>query len=219
MNINDYILKEIKAFHLKDSVKKAQKLFKNYPITHFPVVENEKLLGSFAEDDIQTLENKEEELVTHSYLLNSFFADEKATVLELLKIFADNNTTIIPVLNKDKNYIGYYDLCDVLDVFSTSPFMIEESETLIVEKLELDYSMGEVSQIVEANGGKLLGVYISEKSKDFVQVTLKIVSDEINEIIQTFRRYDYKIVSNHENDIYLEDLKNRSDYLQKYLEM
>lgn len=55
MNINDYILKEIKAFHLKDSVKKAQKLFKNYPITHFPVVENDKLLGSFAEDDIQTL--------------------------------------------------------------------------------------------------------------------------------------------------------------------
>lgn len=219
MNINDYILKEIKAFHLKDSVKKAQKLFKNYPITHFPVVENDKLLGSFAEDDIQTLENKEEELVAHSYLLNSFFADEKATVLELLKIFADNNTTIIPVLNKEKNYIGYYDLCDVLDVFSTSPFMIEESETLIVEKLELDYSMGEVSQIVEANGGKLLGVYLSEKSNNFVQVTLKIVSDEINEIIQTFRRYDYKIVSNHENDIYLEDLKNRSDYLQKYLEM
>jgi len=219
MNINDYILKEIKAFHLKDTVKKAQRLFKNYPITHFPVVENNKLLGSFAEDDIQTLENKEEELVAHSYLLNSFFADEKATVLELLKIFADNNTTIIPVLNKDKNYMGYYDLCDVLDVFSTSPFMIEESETLIVEKLEMDYSMGEVSQIVEANGGKLLGVYISEKSNDFVQVTLKIVSDEINEIIQTFRRYDYKIVSNHENDIYLEDLKNRSDYLQKYLEM
>lgn len=219
MNINDYILKEIKAFHLKDTVKKAQRLFKNYPITHFPVVENNKLLGSFAEDDIQTLENKEEELVVHSYLLNSFFADEKATVLELLKIFADNNTTIIPVLNKDKNYMGYYDLCDVLDVFSTSPFMIEESETLIVEKLEMDYSMGEVSQIVEANGGKLLGVYISEKSNDFVQVTLKIVSDEINEIIQTFRRYDYKIVSNHENDIYLEDLKNRSDYLQKYLEM
>lgn len=219
MNINDYILKEIKAFHLKDTVKKAQRLFKNYPITHFPVVENNKLLGSFAEDDIQTLENKEEELVAHSYLLNSFFADEKATVLELLKIFADNNTTIIPVLNKDKNYMGYYDLCDVLDVFSTSPFMIEESETLIVEKLEMDYSMGEVSQIVEANGGKLLGVYISEKSNDFVQVTLKIISDEINEIIQTFRRYDYKIVSNHENDIYLEDLKNRSDYLQKYLEM
>ena len=97
--------------------------------------------------------------------------------------------------------------------------MIEQSETLIVEKLELDYSMSEISQIVEANGAKLLGLYLSEKQNDFVQVTLKIVSNEINEIIQTFRRYDYKIISTHENDIYLEDLKNRSEYLQKYLEM
>jgi CBS domain-containing protein len=219
MNMNDYILKEINAFKLKDSVKEAQKVFKNYPITHFPVVENGKLLGSFAEDDIQTIENKEDKLAVHSHLMNSFFTDEKATVLELLKIFANNNTTIIPVLNTDKNYIGYYDLCDVLDVFSTSPFLMEESETLIVEKLEIDYSMGEISQIVEATGGKLLGLYLSEKSNDFVQVTLKIVSNEVNEIIQTFRRYDYKIVSTHENDVYLEDLKNRSDYLKKYLEM
>ena len=219
MNINDYILKEIKAINLNDSVKSAQKLFKSYPITHFPAVENNRLLGSFAEDDIQTIENRDEELIKHSHLLNTFFANKKDTVLELLKIFADNDTTIIPVLNKDKNYIGYYDLCDVLDVFSTSPFMLNESETLIIEKLEVDYSMGEVSQIVEANGGKLLGLYLSEKQNNFVQITLKIVSDEVNEIIQTFRRYDYKIISNHENDIYLEDLKNRSDYLQKYLEM
>ena len=219
MNINDYILKEIKALRLKNTVKSAQKVFKNYPITHFPVIENDKLLGSFAEDDIHTIEDKENELVAYAHLMSSFFADEKATVLELLKIFADNDTNIIPVLNKDKNYIGYYDLCDVLDVFSTSPFMIEESETLIIEKIESDYSMSEVSQIVEANGGKILGIYISAKTNDFIQVTLKIVSNEINEMMQTFRRYDYKIISSHENDIYLEDLKNRSEYLQKYLEM
>ena len=219
MNINDYILKEIKAFHLNDSVKAAQKVFKNFPITHFPLIENDKLVGSFAEDDIQTIENSEDKLAAYAHLLNHFYAKEKSTVLELLKIFAHNDTTIIPVLDKEKNYLGYYDLCDVLDVFSTSPFMIEESETLIIEKLEMDYSMGEVSQIVEANGGKLLGLYLSDKQNDFVQVTLKIVSNEINEIIQTFRRYDYKIISNHEDDIYLEDLKNRSDYLKKYLEM
>lgn len=219
MKINEYILNEIKALHLKNTVKSAQKIFKNFPITHFPVVESGKLLGSFAEDDVQTINNKEDELVVYTHLLNSFFADEKATVLELLKIFADNDTTIIPVLNSEKNYIGYYDLCDVLDVFSTSPFMIEESETLIIEKLEDDYSMGEISQIVEGNGGKLLGAYISEKTNGFIQVTLKVVAEDINEIMHTFRRYDYKIISTHENDIYLEDLKNRSEYLKKYLEM
>lgn len=219
MKINDYILKEVKALTLKKPVKSAKKLFKNFPFTHFPVIENNKLLGSFAEEDIQTIDNKEEELVIHANLLTSFFADEKATILELLKIFADNDTNIIPILDTDKNYIGYYDLRDVLDVFSMSPFMIEESETLIVEKVITDYSMSEISQIVESNDGKLLGSYISEKKGDTVQVTLKIITSEINEIMHTFRRYDYEIISMHENDVYLEDLKNRSDYLQKYLEM
>jgi predicted transcriptional regulator len=219
MNITDYILNEIKPLSLKSSVKSAKKLFDNFPITHFAVVENNKILGCFAQDDIQTIENKSDELVGYTHLLNSFFADEKATVLELLKIFADNDTTIIPVINKEKKYIGYYDLCDVLDVFSTSPFMIEDSETLIIEKLESDYSFSEVSQIVESNDGKLLGLYISEKQQDVVQVTLKVITEDIHEIMHTFRRYDYKIISTHENDVYLEDLKNRSDYLQKYLEM
>ena len=219
MNTNDYILKDITALRLNDSVKSAQNLFKNFPITHFPVVENDKLLGSFAEDDARTIENKEDVLDSYSYLFSSFFAEEKTTVLELIKIFADNNATIIPVLNADKNYIGYYELTDVIEIFSASPFMHEESETLIVEKLENDYSMSEVTQIVETNGGKILGIYISEKQDGFVQVTLKVISNEIKEIMHTFRRYNYEIISTHENDIYLEDLKNRSEYLQKYLEM
>lgn len=219
MNITDYILNEIKPLSLKIEVQIAKKLFDNFPITHFPVIENNKLLGSFAEEDIHTIENKSNELVAYTDLLNSFFADEKATILELLKIFADNDTNIIPVLDTEKNYIGYYDLRDVLDVFSTSPFMIENSETLIIEKYESDYSMSQISQIIESNDGKLLGMYVSDKKDNNIQITLKIVSEDINEVMHTFRRYDYKIISTHENDVYLEDLKNRSDYLQKYLEM
>ena len=219
MNVNEYILEEIKPLRLKDSIKSAQKVFENHPITHFPVIENNKLLGSFSEDDIQTLENKEDELNSHAHLLHSFFTDENATVLELLKIFADNHTNIIPVLNEYKEYLGYFDLRDVLDLFSNSPFMVEESETLIIEQLKNVYSMSQIVQIIESNGGQLLGLYISEKKENFIQVTLNIVTNEINEIMQTFRRYDYKIISMHENDMYLKDLKNRSEYLQKYLEI
>ena len=219
MNIIDYILNEIKPLHLKGNVKTAKKMFNNFPITHFCMVEKDTLLGCFAQEDIQTIENNDASLAAYKHLLNSFFTDENATVLELLKIFADNDTTIIPVLNKEKKYLGYYDLCDVLDVFSTSPFITENSETVIIEKLESDFSMAEVSQIIESNGGKLLGMYISEKKQNLVQITLKISSEDIHEIMHACRRYDYKIISTHENDVYLEDLKNRSDYLQKYLEM
>jgi len=217
MNITDYILKEIKSLTPKSTVEKAQKLFNDYPITHFNMVENGVFLGSFSESDIQTIENKSALLSDYKHLLTGFFADEKTPVLALLQIFADNDATVIPVLDQRKKYLGYYDLCDVLDVFASSPFMNEESETLVIETVENNFSMPRISQIVEVSRGKLLGYYISEKKAGNVQVTLKVVTQNITEIIQTLRRYEYVIVSSHENDSYLDDLKNRSQYLQKYL--
>ena len=77
--------------------------------------------------------------------------------------------------------------------------------------------MSQIAQIVESNGGKLFGSFISSSTTQSVQITLKIASGSVNEIIQTFRRYGYRIISENQEDTYLEGLKERSDYLDKYL--
>ncbi len=219
MNINDYIIKDIKALTLDNSIYDARLICEDFTISHIPIVENDKLIGCFAETDIRTIENLDEKLENHRFLLQRFFTDEKATILELISLFADNDCNIIPVLDKDKNYIGYYDLSDILDVFADSPFLHRDSESLVVEKNKKDFSMSQVAQIVESNGAKLLGLYVSNEMIDVVQVTLKIQTLVMNEIIQTFRRYDYDIVTQHIDDEYLEQLKERADYFKKYLEI
>jgi len=108
-------------------------------------------------------------------------------------------------------------LNDILDAFSQTPFLNSEGFVLVIEKNTKDYSMSEVSQIIESNNAIVLGCYESKRSNEKVEITLKISSQEINEIIQTFRRYNYTIITEHKDDIYLEELKNRSDYLQKFL--
>ena len=50
-----------------------------------------------------------------------------------------------------------------------------------------------------------------------VEITVKISQSGLNDIIQTFRRYEYEIISEHQEDSYLNSLKERSDYLDKYL--
>lgn len=216
MNISDYILKDLKPLTLKDTVKKAQNLCENLPITHIPVLENNRLLGCFSQSDIQSVENKNVPLSELTDLLYYFSIDKTASILELLKIFADNDANIIPVL-QEQNYIGYYELCDILDAFASSPFLATDGFDLIVEKNNKEYSMSEAAQIVEANNAVLLGCFVSKKNLDTTQITLKIASQEINEIIQTFRRYNYIVITEHKDDFYLEELKNRADYLQKYL--
>ena len=219
MNINDYILKEIKALSLTDTVNKAQELCANYPISHFPVVQGNRLIGCFAESDIRTIEDTDSLLKEHIHVFHHFFVSEKTTFLDLVSLFANNDCNLIPVLDKQQFYIGYYDLSDVLDLFSSTPFLHRDNETLVISKDINDFSMSEVAQIVESNNSKLLGLYISDENSNFVQITLKVSSTEINEIIQTFRRYDYNVITEHEDDFYLEELKDRANYLKKYLDM
>jgi hypothetical protein len=66
----------------------------------------------------------------------------------------------------------------------------------------LDYSMSQITQIVESNNGKLLGLFISESDVS-IEVTMKISLGAINEIIQSFRRYNYEIISEHQETIIL----------------
>ena len=77
--------------------------------------------------------------------------------------------------------------------------------------------MSQVAQIVESNNGKLLGLFVSEANTENVQITIKISLGGMNDIIQTFRRYNYEIISEHQEDNYINNLKERSDYLDKYL--
>ena len=219
MNMKEYILNEIKVLTLKSTVKNAQKICKRFPITHIPIVENNHLVGCIAESDFQTIEEGSLPISEYTDLIDFFFAPDNVTMLDLIKLFADNDSNIMPILNEEKKYLGYFELNDIIGLFTSSPFLYNEGAMIVVEKLTKDFSASEISQIIESNGGKLLGFYISSETSDTTQVTIKVNSDDINEIIQTFRRYNYTIASQYKDDFYLEDLKNRSDYLQKYLDM
>ncbi|MFM7896477.1 MAG: acetoin utilization protein acuB, partial [Flavobacterium sp.] len=93
----------------------------------------------------------------------------------------------------------------------------EEGGIIVVEKESDKFSMSQVAQIVESNNAKILGLFISNVVGNKVEITVKISQSGLNDIIQTFRRYEYEIISEHQEDSYLNSLKERSDYLDKYL--
>ncbi len=123
----------------------------------------------------------------------------------------------MPVLGEDDTYLGYYELGDIMNLFNDTPFLNEAGGIIVVEKGSADYSFSEICQIVESDGGKILGAFISKIENDLTQATIKIGHTGMNAIVQTFRRYGYNVVSEHEEDKMLKDLKERSDYLDKYL--
>ncbi|WP_299524821.1 CBS domain-containing protein [uncultured Lutibacter sp.] len=217
METTPYILNEYKAFTLETTVLEARSFFNETNYCCFPIVKDNKLIGLISENDVQGIDDKNKSLNDFSYLFNLFFIHESVNLLEIINVFASNETNLIPVLNTGNEYIGYYDLIEILHIYNETPFLNNEGVILLLEKEIRDYSFSEICQIVESNNGKLLGIFISESNATTVKITLKFSSQDINEIIQSFRRYNYKVLSNHKEDFYLEELKDRTNYLQKYL--
>ena len=216
MHIQDQILKTLPIFEVSETLKEPLLFFEETTFSHIAVVEDGLFLGLLSENDHARFEEKNK-IDGFRYELESFSVTAQTSWLDVLEIFARNEANILPVLDDANRVVGYYDLNDIVSVFIGTPFFTEPGGILVVSKGIKDYSFSEIAQIVESNNNKLLGAFITENLNDVVQVTLKINASNLNEVIQTFRRYNYSILFGNNDDQFLEDLKERSDYLDKYL--
>jgi Mg/Co/Ni transporter MgtE len=214
--ITNYITNDFKAIDSQETIGAVQGFFDDLTFSHFPIIEEEVYIGSIACNDIETFDSNKK-VSDYKYSLEGFFARNNMIWLDVLEVFAKNNTNLIPVLDEKNKYIGYYEMSDIIKFFNETPFLSEQGKIIIVRKREIDYSASQISQIVESNDGKLLGLFVSAADAENIEITLKITIGPVNEIIQAFRRYDYEIVSEHNEDSYINTLKERSDYLDKYL--
>ncbi|MEL1253287.1 CBS domain-containing protein [Flavobacterium sp. DGU38] len=214
--ITNYITNDFRAIDSQESIASVQDFFADLNFSHFPVLENGVFIGSIASDDAETFDT-DKKITDYKYSLERFFARKSMIWLDVLEVFAKNHTNTVPVIDENNNYIGYYEMEDIMKFFQETPFLKEPGAIIIVQKGLLDYSMSEINQIIESNNGKVLGCFVSEANLENVRITVKIGLGAINEIIQTFRRYNYEIISEHQEDTYINSLKERSDYLDKYL--
>ena len=217
MKISEYISKDTAALKPSTTINKALTLFSEVSYSHLPIVENNLLIGLISESDILTIEETSSSLKEYDYLFDHFSIKYDDNWIDILRVFAASNTNLLPVLTESNQYLGYYELSDVLHFFNDTPLLNEDGYFIVLEKGLKDYSFSEISQITESNDAKLIGVFISGYHKDMIRITLKIAGEKINDVIQAYRRYGYNLLTKHKEDILLEELKDRSDYLQKYL--
>lgn len=216
IHVTDYLLTKNPPIDCTQNCSEATIFLKKNNYSHFAVHKNNSFSGLIALEDLRTFD-ADKKISDYSYAFRFIYVKENANLLEILEVFARNKTNIVAVLDGANNYLGYIAKNDFLDLFLQSSFIMEQGTTIKIVKEIQEYSMSQIAQIIESNNGKLLGAYVSDSTTDVIEVTLKIAIGAVNEIIQTFRRYNYQVVSEHKEDSYLEKLKERSDYLDKYL--
>ena len=195
MQTINYILKDIRPFKLNTDIAQLKKTFEQYPFSHLPVVDNKIFYGAIAREEIEILKDDTHKLNELKQLIQPFYVSDTMNWFEVLQYFASYNTNLMPILNSEKKYIGYFELDDFLNMFKCTPFLHEEGVILVVSKNINDYSFSEISQIVESNNATLFGAFVSKIENDIAQITLKLSLHDINNTLHSFRRYNYEILN------------------------
>jgi len=216
MPLRTHIINDIDTFTVEDPITKIVEFFHDSTYSHIAITEKDQFLGVIGEEDVQDFEEKKK-VSDYRYNLEGFFVRKDTNWLDVLETFARNEANIIPILDEDNSILGYYDLTDICSFFINSPFFTEPGGIIVLARGIKDYSFSEIAQIVESNNTRVIGAFITDIRNDVIQITLKIGTTDLNEIIQTFRRYNYTILFGNNDDQFLENLKHRSDYLDKYL--
>ena len=199
------------------SIEEVNLLFEAHSLSALPVCENNSFIGVLRKEAVE--EAAKEALVSdYEYALEHYFIPSTATWDAVVEAFALYQTDMLPVINEGGDLIGYYHLDEFVLQLIETPFIQEAGYVLILQK-DIKYSFAEISRIVEENGGKLLGLYLSNRTENNVLITLKITTNRLSEILQHLRRYGYGILTEKEDDHYRKELKDIADYFEKYLDL
>ena len=218
MALNQFIINDLNPASPETLVEELQTVFTQLTYSHVPVLKEQVYLGCLSETDVSCFE-PQQAVSEVLYAIEGFFVRDSSMWLDVLEAFAQNNSNIMPVLDAENNYIGYYQLIDIISLFNRMPFLSEPGGIVVIEKGHNDFSFSQISQIVESNNAKLLGAFISKTENDLSQITLKIGNIGLSTILQEFRRFGYTIISGREDDTFLRTLRERSAYLDTYLNL
>ncbi|MBS3737629.1 CBS domain-containing protein [Mesohalobacter halotolerans] len=204
------------ALKVDQSILEAKNLFDKSKLNSLVVLKGSQFKGLVFEEDLcqydntQTIEEQRE-------LLKDIYLYEDFSIFDWFKIISQNQIHDIPIISKANKYLGNLNFNDIINKFANTGLNVEMSSILILSKPSTDFRYSEIFQIIEANEAKVYGSYINYTDKDRTEVVVNLHHQGLNELLQSFRRYDYNVISFHQEDQHRETLKNNSEYLSKYL--
>lgn len=215
MDINQILTYE-PALDIQATATEVKERFQLLQVTHLPIIQDEQFLGCINLEDSGSLDQGKT-LADYQYLFNRMAVSTHTNWMDTLQEFSRHHSNMLPVLDSERRYIGFLELEAFIYLLGKTPFLKEPGAVLVLETTIHHYSTSQISQIVESNNGKILSLFVTGLTDSHIECTIKLNSNKINEIVQTFRRYGYNILSEHVEDTYVEGLKERSKYLRKFL--
>ncbi len=204
-----------------DSVGQAVDLMDEYGIRQLALVEDEVYKGLLSEDTLLSFPDDEKLLSELNLPPNPVHANLFQHIFEIMGIANQYRLDSVPVLDEDNLYAGTIVVTDMLAKFAGLLGSQEAGAVVVLKMSNRDYSMTDISRLVESNNTKIISSYFSGAEYgaiDQATLTLKLNRAEISAVVATFERFGYSVENVYANEPLENPDRHRLDLLLRYLE-
>lgn len=199
--------------------QKALNLMDLFRVSHIPVVNDSSYVGIVSDKMIYDLDLNERPIEKELDKLDTTHVHKDQHIFEVAILMYKLKLSVIPVLDTDHYYLGVITLYDLARRFARLFSLQEIGGVMVLEMHMNDYSLAQISQIVESNDVKILSVFLNRiPGTSNLDVIMKLDKEDLSPLIQAFMRYDYNVKAVYQDHTMLNDLyKDRFDQFMKFM--
>lgn len=220
MLANELVADTIPPVHTSDPIQKVMERMLEFRIRHLPIVNEQQFLGLVSDADLIEEGDYQASIGSLALSLVNPYVLEDQHVYDVIRLFYEQQLTIVPVLDAKKNYLGLITINGLTESFAKLTSVTEPGGIIVLEISNKNNSLAHMAQIVESDNAQILSSYIRTfPDSTRMEVTLKVNKVDISAIVATFMRYEYNVKAtfNHSDDN--DNSKDRYDSLMNYLNL
>lgn len=128
---------------------------------------------------------------------------------------------MVCVLDEEDIYTGVITVQDTLTSFAQTAAVQMPGAILVLSMNHIDYSLAEISRLIEENHARILSSIIKEDPLDpgKIRLTLKLNEQDLSRIVATLERFNYRVIGRYQETKPMGTEKDRIDMLLRYLDI
>lgn len=203
-----------------DSVGQALDWMQEHRVGQLVLMGQGEYRGIVSEDLLLDVADDEQPLSEVMRLFEQTFVLEDQHLFEVLSVVTKQQMEVVAVLTEGREFVGTISVNELLKHFAQELGVQDAGAILILNLNERDYSLSEISRLVESNNVKIISSIFSSAAygmPDRSRLTLKLNRRDITPVISTLERFGYQIEAAFANAPVESIDQERLDSLLRYL--
>ena len=221
MIAEELINQMIPPLKVYDTVDKALRWMVEFRVNELAVARNRKYIGLATEVSLIELNDRNLTLEQVKLEFQDVYVMHFQHFYDVMEVAIKNKIQVVPVLDEVQEFMGIITINDTLAAFGQMSALQGQGSILVLSMPERDYSLSQISRLIEEENAKILSAYVSPDELDpyNIKLTLKLNTTDLSRIIATLERFEYRITAQFQDGSNYDVGRDRLDMLLKYLDI